>query len=192
MMTSLQTQFSVNEFVPMSLADEDLRVKANRKWYAVYTMPRSERSVAKHLDMYRIESFLPTCESVHVWKNRQRVRVVQPLFPSYLFVRIQNAERSTVLRSPVALQIVGNCHGPSPVADSEIDFLRSDFCKHRVEPYLELAMGKKVRVKTGPMQGVQGVLVQKRNSLRFVLKIELINQCAAVEVTADELEAVLD
>jgi transcription antitermination factor NusG len=191
-MTSLQTQLSANEFVPMSLVDEDMRMNANRKWYAVYTMPRSERSVAKHLDMCQIESFLPTCESVHVWKNRQRVKIVQPLFPSYLFVRIRDAERTAVLRSPVALRIIGNCHGPSPIADAEIDFLRSDFCKHRVEPYVELVVGKKVRVKTGPMQGVQGVLVQKRNSLRFVLKIELINQCAAVEVTADELEAVLD
>jgi NADH:ubiquinone oxidoreductase subunit K len=49
-----------------------------------------------------------------------------------------------------------------------------------------------VRIKDGPMQGVQGVLVQKRNSLRFVLSIEMINQCAAVEVAADELESVAD
>jgi hypothetical protein len=71
-------------------------------------------------------------------------------------------------------------------------FLRSGFCRRRVEPYRELVIGRKVRIRNGPMQGVQGVLVQKGNSLRFVLKIEMINQCAAVEVAADELEAVLD
>jgi hypothetical protein len=49
-----------------------------------------------------------------------------------------------------------------------------------------------VRIKDGSMRGVQGVLVEKRNSLRFVLTIELINQCAAVEVSADELELVGD
>jgi transcription antitermination factor NusG len=192
MVTSLGLQTYSCELARPLLAAERLSEEANRKWYAVYTMPRSEQSVAKHLEVCQIEAYLPTCERTHIWKNRQRVKIIQPLFPSYLFVRIQNTERSKVLRAPSALQIVGNCQGPSPIADAEIEFLRSDFCRHRVEPYQELVIGKKVRIKNGPMQGVQGVLVQKRNSLRFVLTIELINQCAAVEVSADELEAVLN
>jgi transcriptional antiterminator NusG len=170
----------------------DQSVEANRKWYAIYTMPRSEQSVARHLDGCQIESFLPTCESTHVWKNRQRVRIIQPLFPSYLFARICVKERSLVLRSPAALYIVGNGKSTSSVADSEVEFLRSDFCKHRIEPYTELVIGREVRIKSGPMRGVHGILVQKRNSARFVLTIKLINQCAAVEVTPDEVEVAFD
>ncbi len=166
--------------------------EATRRWYAVYTMPQNERSVARHLDIRQIESFLPMYERARVWKNRQRVKVSLPLFPSYLFVRMGAGERLKVLESPGALRIVGSCRGPLPIPDDEIDFLRSDFCWRRVEPYRELVVGKKVRIKYGPMQGVCGVLVQKRNNLRFVLTLELINQHAAIEVAGDELEIVPD
>jgi len=170
--------------------DEKQIPAAGRKWYAVYTAPQNGRSVVKHLNVHQIESFLPPRESAHGWKNRQRVKIVQPLFPSYLFVRIHAAERSMILRSPGVVRIVGNSHGPIPIPDAEIEFLRSDFCRQRVEPYRDLVVGEKVRVKSGPMQGVRGVLVRKNQSLRFVVTLDLIDQHAAVEVDADELEAV--
>ena len=192
-MTSLRGALPTHDFDQATqLPAENQSDEVIRKWYAVYTMPRGERSVAKYLDLFEIDSFLPTCQSTHIWKNRQRAIVIEPLFPSYLFARIRTTERSIVLRAPAALRLVGNCQGPSHISDSEIEFLRSDFCRHRVEPYSDLAIGKKVRIRDGAMRGVQGVLVQKKNNLRFVLTIKMINQCAAVEVTADELEAVLD
>jgi transcription antitermination factor NusG len=166
--------------------------EATRKWYAVYTLPQNERSVVRHLDVRRIESFLPMYERARVWKNRQRVKVSLPLFPSYLFVRMGAGERLKVLESPGALRIVGSCRGPLPIPDDEIDFLRSDFCMRRVEPYRDLVVGKKVRIRYGPMRGLCGVLVQKRNNLRFVLTLELINQHAAIDVAGDELEVVPD
>ena len=75
--------------------------------------------------------------------------------------------------------------------ETEIEFLRSDFCRSRVEPYCDLVIGTKVRIKAGPMQGVQGTLVQKKSGMRFVLTIALINQNAALEVRADDLEPVI-
>jgi len=155
-------------------------------------MPQSEQSVIRHLNARQIESFLPTYESVRVWKNRQRVITIRPLFPSYLFVRIGATDRGSVLGSPGALRIVGNGQGPLAVPDHEIEFLRSDFCRKRVEPYLDLVIGERVRIKAGPMQGVQGTLVQKKSGMRFVLTIALINQNAALEVRADDLEPVLN
>lgn len=142
------------------------------------------------LDVQQIESFLPTFETLRVWKNRQRVKVQRPLFPSYLFVRIDPCQRGAVLSVPGVLRIIGNARGPLAVPDREIAFLRSDFCKRRVEPYHDLVVGTKVRIRSGPMEGLEGALVQKKNSLRFVLTVAMINQNAAVEVQADELEAV--
>ena len=162
----------------------------DRRWVAVFTVPQNERSVVRHLDMRQVESFLPTCESSRVWKNRQRVKIVRPLFPTYVFARIRLPERSVILRSPGVLRIVGNSQGPIPIPAAEIEFLRSDFCRKRIEPYKELVVGERVRIKCGAMQGVAGTLVRKSNSLRFVLNIELINQNAAVEVSAEDLEPV--
>jgi transcription antitermination factor NusG len=170
---------------------DHLRPEPDRKWFAVYTMPKSEHSVLRSLDYHQIESFLPTCEGTRLWKNRQRVTVVEPLFPSYVFARIRPAERSTVLQSRGALKIIGNQQLPSTISDSEIEFLRSDLCRKKVQPFREIAIGKKVQIRSGPMQGVQGILVEIRNRFRFILNVSLINQNAAVEVGADEVEVVL-
>ncbi len=160
-----------------------------RRWYAVFTIPRNEKSVAKHLNLREIECFLPTYETLRLWKNRQRVKVELPLFPTYLFVCIDRHQRTRVLGSPGVLQIVGNGRGPLPLPDSEIEFLRSEFCRQRAEPYREFVVGQRVRVRSGLMQGIEGVLVRKNNSLRFVLTLSLINQHAAVEVCAEDLES---
>lgn len=168
------------------------RPEISQKWFALYTMPQTEQSVVRHLDARQIESFLPTYETMRVWKNRQRVKIVRPLFPSYVFVRIGAQDRGLALGSPGALRIVGNSQGPTPVAETEIEFLRSDFCRTRLEPYCELVIGKRVRINAGPMQGVQGTLVQKKSGHRFILTIELINQHAALEVRAEDLELIIN
>jgi len=162
-----------------------------RNWYAVFTIPQNEKLVVKHLDMRQLESFLPTYEAVRVWRNRQRIKLVLPLFPTYLFVHINPREREKVLQSPGVVQIVGNKREYFPVPDSEIEFLRSGVCGHGIEPFRELVIGEKVRIKSGVLQGVQGTLVRKSGSMRFVLTLELINQHAAIQVDAEDLEPIL-
>ena len=174
-----------------SLSPEIVGVARDRNWYAVYTVPQHEKSALKQLDIREIESFLPTYETVRVWKNRQRMKLILPLFPTYLFVHINSRERAKVLQSPGVLQIVGNGRRCVPLPDSEVEFLRSDFCRQRIEPYRDLVIGEKVRIKSGVMQGLQGTLVRKSNSMRFVLTIESINQHAAVQVDAGNLEPIV-
>ena len=162
----------------------------DRNWYAVYTIPQHEKSALKQLELREIESFLPVYETVRVWKNRQRMKLTLPLFPTYLFVHINSSERARVLQSPGVLQIVGNS-GCAYIPDSEVEFLRSGFCRQRIEPYHDLVIGEKVRIKGGVMQGLQGTLVRKNNSMRFVLTVELINQHAAIQVDAEDLEQIV-
>lgn len=159
-----------------------------RRWFAVFTLPQNEKSVVRHLDLREVESFLPTYEAVRVWKNRQRIRLTLPLFPTYLFVHIDRRERVKVLQSPGVLQIVGNGREGVPVSDCEIELLRSSVGEQRVEPYRDLVIGQKVRIKSGVMQGVEGTLVRKNSGFRFVLTLGLINQHAAIQVDADALE----
>jgi transcription antitermination factor NusG len=172
------------------LNPETVDAANGRNWYAVFTVPRNEKSIVKHLDQREIESFLPTYETVRVWKNRQRTKVILPLFPTYLFVRISCRERAKVLQSPGVLHIVGNGRASIPLPDPEIEFLRSGFRGQKIEPYRELVIGERVRIKSGVMQGVQGTLVRKSGSARFVLTLELINQHAAIQVDAEDLEPV--
>jgi len=159
-------------------------------WFALYTMPQSENSIRRLLDIRQIKSFFPTYEVQKIWKNRQRVKTLRPLFPSYLFVHIGSHQRSIVLSSPGALRIIGNPHTPLPIPDREIEFLQSQSGNRRIEPYLDMVIGKRVRIRSGPMQGLEGTLVEKRNSFRFVLTVAMINQHAAVEIAPEELELV--
>jgi transcription antitermination factor NusG len=163
-----------------------------RIWFAAFTAPQSERSVVRYLDAYEIESFLPTFETTHVWKNRQKKKIIEPLFPSYVFVHVTRAERPRVFRTPGIVRLVGSSHGPAPILTSEIDVLRSDVFRNRLEPYRELVIGERVLIRSGPMQGVEGTLVRRKNGLRFILSIGLINQHAALEIAAEDVVPVKD
>lgn len=164
---------------------------SERRWFAVFTVPQNEKSVIRHLYLRGVESFVPTYERTRVWKNRQRVTTVLPLFPCYVFVHINHRERVKVLESPGVLRMIGNGRQYVPLEEAEIDFLRSGISGRKLEPFQDLIVGEKVRIKAGLMQGVEGILVRKNSSLRFVLSLALINQHAAVEVDADALESIL-
>jgi transcription antitermination factor NusG len=159
-----------------------------RRWYAVFTVPQNEKAVVRHLNLREVQSFLPTYETVRVWKNRQRVKTMQPLFPTYLFVRISSLERVKVLQSPGVLQIVGNGRESVPLSDSEVELLRSGLSGQQVEPYRELVVGERVHIKSGLMEGIEGTLVRKNNRYQFVMTFGLINQHAAIHVDPDVLE----
>jgi transcription antitermination factor NusG len=103
--------------------------------------------------MQEIESFLSTYETIRVWKNRQRMNLILPLFLTPLFVHINSSEWAMVLQLFGVLQIVGNSRECSPVPDAEVEFLRSDFCRQRIESYRDLVIGEKVHIKSGVMQG---------------------------------------
>jgi len=163
---------------------------AERRWYAAYTLSQHEKSVVTNLELRGVESFLPVYETVRVWKNRQRMKIVLPLFPNYVFVRIDRGERVKALQTIGVLQLVGNSREPTALPDSEIELLRVGLRGRALEQYRELVIGERVRIREGVMRGVEGVLVKKNKSLRFVLTLQLINQHAAVEVDAQDLEPV--
>jgi transcription antitermination factor NusG len=162
-----------------------------RRWFAVVTTPQHEKAAFRHLDFGGIETFLPTYESARVWKNRQKVKVELPLFPTYLFVRIDQGERGQVLRTPGVRKLVGNSREPLSVADREIEFLRTNLLEKNAEPHAGLIAGQRARVKSGPMQGVEGWLVRKSGGWRFILTVQLIHQQVAVEVDASTLEPII-
>ena len=125
-------------------------------WYALHTYPRHEKRVHENLGLRAIESFLPLYETVHRWKNGCKVRVELPLFPGYVFVKIEPRERFKALNLPGAVSIVGSATGPWPLPDAEIQSLRTRLQSHHFEPHPYLAVGQKVRIKSGPLAEMTG------------------------------------
>jgi transcription antitermination factor NusG len=110
--------------------------------------------------MQEIESFLPTYETIRVWKNRQRMNLILPLFPTYLFVHINSSERAMALQSPGVLQIMGNNRECFPVPDAEVEF-RAPTSVGGGSNCIATLLLVKVHIKSGVMQGVRGNSCEK-------------------------------
>ncbi len=165
-----------------------LELDASAKWFAAYTTPRHEKAVVRQLDVRRVESFLPLYSSVRRWKNGCRVRVDWPLFPNYVFVRVPRRDSVKVLQLPGVLSIVGAGREPSALPHSEIEALRTGLPLRRFEPHPYLVAGEKVRITSGSLVGMIGVLVRKKNEFRVILTLDLIQQSVSVEIGIDEIE----
>jgi len=161
-----------------------------RAWFAVFTAARHEKRVSQHLAHQGIESFLPLYSEKHRWTNRRNVTVQLPLFPNYVFVRISRRQRGRVLQVPGVFSIVGCGSEPTPVPDFEVESLRSALHLRNFEPHPYVVVGERVRIKAGPLEGMEGVLARKKNNLRVVLTIASIKQSVAVEIDAHDVELV--
>ncbi len=160
------------------------------RWFAAYTNSHHEKRVVEHFTERRVETFLPLYSALRRWKNRCTMNLELPLFPNYVFVRIDPRERVRVLEVPGVVSLVGFGQKPAPLPDFEIEALRSGLGLRKVEPYPYLVIGERVRIKAGAMMGMEGVLVLKKSNFRVVLALDVIMQCVAVEVDAEDLEAV--
>ena len=159
-----------------------------QQWFTVYTCANHEKNVAIRLDARRVEHFLPTYTSIARWKDR-RVKLDLPLFPGYLFVRLALDDRLRVLEVPGVVRLVSFNGQPYALPDAEIETLRNGIQNAlRFSPYPYLCAGSRVRIKRGPLQGIEGILVRKKNIFRVVLSLHLIAQSAAVEVDAADVE----
>ena len=160
------------------------------RWFAVYTIPRHEKRLADHFGVRQIEFFLPLYRAIRKWKDGSRINLELPLFPNYIFVRISRRERVRVLEVPGVLSIVGCGREPVPLPDNEIEGLRRGIGSAKIEPYPYIVVGERVRINAGPLAGMEGVLVRKKNSLRVVLTISMIMQSASVEVDVADLDPI--
>src|ERR1700760_4484365 len=96
---------------------------ASTRWYAFATQPRHEKVVAQQLESKSIESFLPLLKATSVWKDR-RVVIQRPLFPGYVFTRLDAKDRNHVLRVPSVVRILSFGGTPAAIDDAEIDAVR--------------------------------------------------------------------
>lgn len=160
------------------------------RWYAAQTSANHEKRVAEQLNLRAVEAYLPLYTSVRRWKDR-RVRLELPLFPGYIFVRLALRDRLQVLQTPSVARIVGFGGQPTPLPEQEIDALRKGLTHDMlIEPHPYLKVGQRVRVKTGPLQGLEGLLLRRKKTSRFVISLDLIMRSVAVEIDTAELEPV--
>jgi transcription antitermination factor NusG len=161
-----------------------------RRWYAVHTKPCHEKRVAEHLQIRSVEMFLPVYRSARRWNNGCKVNLERALFPGYVFVCILRNERTRVLELSGVVSIVGTRHEPTPLPTEYVERLRSGLHLVNAQPHPGLAVGERVRICAGPLEGVSGTVARDKNGFRVVLTVDLIMKSVAVEVSVDDVEPI--
>jgi transcription antitermination factor NusG len=163
---------------------------AAESWYGLQTRPRHEKSVAQRLAERGVTAFLPMITEVHKWSDRKK-KVELPLFSCYVFAKFTSnrAERLRVLRVDGVFGLVGAGGEGTPIPDAQIDAVKSlvetelPWSSH---PFLKI--GQRVRIRSGALDGMEGILLSRNGDQTLVISIEAIQRSLAVRVEGYEVE----
>jgi transcription antitermination factor NusG len=131
-------------------------------WYALYTKPRWEKKVAKLLDEQGYENYCPLNKVTKQWSDRKKV-VLEPIFKSYVFVKVEEAQKWDLRKVNGVLNFVYWLGKPAMIRGEEIDTIRkflNEFSDVSVEQLDQLKVNATVRVKQGIMMNYQGQLIE--------------------------------
>ena len=160
---------------------------ASRTWIALRTKSRQEKAVARCVRARDIEYYLPLIEKVSSVRGRM-LRTKVPVFPGYVFLRGELDDAYDEALSPRICQII-------TIRDQQRFSLELAQVKRALESpvaielYPFAARGRRCRVARGPLQGVEGVVLERKNAHRLVLQVDIIGQGVALEIDAGMLEA---
>jgi len=151
-------------------------------WFALRVKPRSERIVATMARHKGFQEFLPLYQSRRRWSDRFK-SVELPLFPGYVFCKLDPEVRLRLLTIPNVLSFVGVGRVPIPIDETEIVRIQQAIgAGLSSEPYPFLEAGQRVRLAEGPLRGIEGILVEVRKEQRLAVSLTLLKRSMAVEI----------
>lgn len=160
-------------------------------WYAFQTRPRFEKKVDDSLRRKGLETFLPVLREMHRWSDRRRL-VEVPLFAGYGFVRLVWSEefRRQVLQTTGVIGLAGSQKVATKVPQSQIETLRHLLSTdNEIGPAPFLCTGKRVRIRSGALDGVEGIL-QDISGKTLVISIEALQRSIAVKIENYSVEII--
>jgi len=154
-------------------------------WQLAYTIARHEKVVATQLRSRGVESVVPVYKANHRW-NKRAVTLELPLFPSYVFLHCNESNRYAVVSVPGLVSIVSFQGKPATVPHEELMAILTALKFRDSEPCPYLALGKRVRITSGPLAGVVGV-IERIKGLRVIVSVDCIASSVAIAANADDL-----
>ena len=144
-------------------------------WYVLYVKPRCEKKMSAYCEAHGVECDLPVREETKIYQRR-KVTVHKPVFPGYVFLNFPASAKLTVLKSNLVVRIL-------PVENQE------RFYKELLQIRQALAIDPTlVLIKSGPFQGVEGVVQVVKGRTKVVLNVDIIGRAISVEVGMEILE----
>lgn len=161
------------------------------QWYALHTRCRHEKRAASELRDKGVEVFLPLVSQVRRWSDRRKV-VETPLFSCYVFIRsaLTPAERVAAAQVPGVLRFVAFNGAPAAIPAQQIENIRTVLAgRATCSPHDFLRIGQRVRIRSGSLNGVEGILVGRNGERKLVLSVDLIQQALAIAIEGYDIEA---
>lgn len=151
-------------------------------WFALQVRTTHEKRIADMLDQKGYELFLPLHRVRRRWSDRVK-EVEQPLFPGYLFCRFAANARAGILKTAGVRRVVGIGCVPMPIDEHEIQAIQQAVSSGLdVQPHAFLTAGQRVRIESGPFEGVEGQIIEVRSRHRLILAISLLQRAISVEI----------
>lgn len=157
-------------------------------WFVAHTKPRREKKLVEYCDRQGFAATLPCYRSAHKYRGKSKV-FEKPLFPSYVFLQLEPTDAGTVRQNNLVANLLDvfdqatfarQLHEIMIAVESDLEV--------RLAPHVEA--GTRVRIRSGPLQGVEGLVESRQGRVTVILRLDFINQAAAVKMDADFLELV--
>lgn len=157
-------------------------------WYALHVRSQAEQLVAEKLDGVGIEAFFP---HERVKSRDKRREVIRKFMPGYVFGRFELEEKTPVVAIPQVVSILGAGRHAVAIPDGEIQAVRLIVSAPKSAaaiPCPYVAAGDRVRVRSGPLQGLEGYVAYLKNMARVIVSVQMLQRSISAEVAADSLE----
>jgi transcription antitermination factor NusG len=159
------------------------------QWFALVVKPRFDKAVGRTLEAKGFETLVPTYRKSHTYGTRTKFSEL-PLFPGYVCCRFDIRRSLPVLSTPGVVHVVGARSVPIAISDVEIQSLQTAIRAHvPVEPFPFVSVGQRVRITSGALAGVEGIVLGPKPKLRIVLSIALLQRSVLLEIDRDQVHA---
>jgi transcription antitermination factor NusG len=154
-------------------------------WFVAHTRPRREKKLVEYCLREGIAATLPCCNSVHKYRGKTVV-FKKPLFPGYVFLKLEPEQKHSVRQNEHVANLL-------EVFDQETFSHQLGDILLAVETDLDIRLapsigeGMRVRIKSGPLQGLEGWVERRYGMTTVLLRLNFINEAAAVKIDADQL-----
>ena len=173
-------------------ANETLIANEALQWFAIQTRSRHEKKVADELLGRGIDVFLPMITKTRKWSDRTK-KVDFPLFSGYAFVHIvpQPRTRVNVLSAPGVVRFIGPSAQGTPIPTCEIENLRTALVNDiALRPLPFVRIGQRVRIRSGALAGMEGILIGTRGQRQLVVSISTIQRSVSLAIEGYDVEPI--
>ena len=163
--------------------EQDLR---RRTWYVLHVKPRTEKKTFERLRQLNVFRYLPLFTKS--WRvQRRKVVTTVPMFPGYVFTRLNSDERREVLKTQLVVRTI-EVMQPRRMIHQLRQIAHAGRLPAELKPVTDFTVGEHVRVKSGPLMGMDGFVRRRGNSTTLVLALEILGQAVETSVNPDDLE----